>query len=213
MQATTLRYLSVRLHLSCSCQKHVVHYQPQLDKPILQQQQQSPYLLPLAPTQQPSARPRHQPGRGYKSPTSTEQGPSWTCDSSSKKFSTSLTKGCTSTAPRVAGGCLRKHGCLQKHRPNFSLRKQLCLHQNISKIFPPARAQAVGCWRRNTDLGWIPGVFSSCSSPPQEGTDWGHPGRDPLQPVTPQAAGRIVQSKVGKGRLLQPPPPSSGEAL
>lgn len=80
----------------------------------------------------------------------------WTQCSPPMQFPKSPTKGCASPAQRVAGGCLRKHGSLRKHMPNLSLRKQLCLHQNIWKIFPPC-AQSVGPWPENTDAEGIPG--------------------------------------------------------
>lgn len=80
----------------------------------------------------------------------------WTQCSPPMQFPLSPTKGCASPAQRVAGGCLRKHGSLRKHTPNLSLRKQLCLHQNIWKIFSPC-AQPVGPQPGNMDLEGIPG--------------------------------------------------------
>lgn len=66
------------------------------------------------------------------------------------QFPMSPTKGCASPAQRVAGGCLRKHGSLRKHMPNLSLRKKLCLHQNIWKIFPPP---CPVCWTLAWEYG------------------------------------------------------------
>lgn len=110
-------------------------------------------LLPFRPPFQPlTQQPRSQTDQGKKLWIKKKQRCFW----SQMQFPRSPTHGCARPAQRVAGGCWRQHGSLRKHMPNLSLRKQLCLHQSIRKIFPPC-AQSVGPWPGNMDPEGIPG--------------------------------------------------------